>query len=79
MFRHGGMKLKKGLGKAQADYQALEDGMELKKDSEKLQGEYNMLEGSRDTWQETCEALQKQVNGLRNQIASDNTHNDRRI
>ena len=64
VFRHGGKKLKKEL--------------------EDLQAEYNMLEDSRDTWKETCEALEKQtdvkaVRALRDQIASDNAHNERRI
>ena len=64
VFRHGGKKLKKEL--------------------EDLQAEYNMLEDSRDTWKETCEALEEQtdvkaVRALRDQIASDNAHNERRI
>ena len=64
VFRHGGKKLKKEL--------------------EDLQAEYNMLEDSRDTWKEICEALEEQtdvkaVRALRDQIASDNAHNERRI
>ena len=84
IFRLGGMKLKQDFEKLKADYQVLEDGTELKKKYDELQGDYNKLEDSRDTLQETCEALEGQadvqvVNGLRDQMAADNTHNERRI
>ena len=56
----------------------------LKKELEALQARCNELEDSQNTWKETCEALEKQtdvkaVKALRDQIASDNAHNERRI
>ncbi len=64
IFRHGGKKLKEEL--------------------ENLQAQYNKLEDNRDTLQETCEAMEQQADvrafrALRDERASDNTHNARRI
>lgn len=56
----------------------------LNKELKDLHAKYSMLEDSRNTWRETCEALEKQadvkvVRALKEQIASDNAHNERRI
>ena len=59
-------------------------GKQLKKNLEALQAEYNVLEDGRDTWKETCEALEQQadvraVRALHDQIASDKVDHERRI
>ena len=59
-------------------------GRKLKQELEDLQAEYNVLEDSRDIWKQTCEALEEQadvqaVRTLRDQMQSDNAHNERRI
>ena len=59
-------------------------GKKLKEELEKLQAQYNELEDSRDALRETCETMEKQADvqafqALRDQAASDNTHNERRI
>ncbi len=58
--------------------------MKLKEQLKKLQAQYNELEDNRDTLQETLEAMEQQADvrafrALRDQRASDNTHNARRI
>ena len=56
----------------------------LSQELEDLHEKYNALKDSRDTWKATCEALENQadvkaVQALRDQIASDAAHNERRI
>ena len=85
-------RLQRQLKVEEANYRAAfkkkevfrQGGRKLKQELEDLQAEYNVLEDSRDTWRETCEALEEQadvkaVRGLRDQMQSDNAHNERRI
>ena len=85
-------RLEKQLEVEQANYQFVftkkevfrHGGKNLKKELEDLQAEYNVLEDSRDTWKETCEALEEQtdvkvVRALRDQMDNDNAQNERRI
>lgn len=56
-------------------------GKMLKKQLEDLQAEYNELEDNRDTWRQTCEAMENQtdviaVRALRDQLTSGNAHNE---
>lgn len=58
--------------------------LKLRQELDDLQAEFNVLEDSRDTWQEAFEALEEQadvdaVQNLRDQMASDAAHNERRI
>ena len=85
-------RLQKQLEVEQANYKFVfkkkeifrHGGKNLKQKLDDLQAEYNELEDSRDTWKETCEAMEEQadvraVRALRDRMNSDNQHNQRRI
>ena len=85
-------RLQKQLEVEQANYKFVfkkkevfrHGGKNLKQKLDDLQAEYNELEDSRDTWKETCEAMEEQadvkaVRALQARMNSDNEHNQRRI